>query len=74
MKRLLLVLGLMLAVAGSAFAQTPVPIIVDTNPIFQQANNWIAIFGPIIAIGVGISIAIAILTFIGNQIIKAFKQ
>ncbi len=76
MGRILLVMCLMMMVAGSALAQssTPVPIVVDTNPIFQQANNWIEIFGPIIAIGVGISIAIAILTFIGNQIIKAFKQ
>lgn len=69
----LTILALLLT-GASAFAQSSNTIVVDTAPIFQQANNWIAIFGPIIAIGVGISIAIAVLTFIGNQIVKAFKD
>lgn len=64
----------MLVLVVPAFAQsTPVPIVVDTNEIFTQTNNWIAIFAPIVAIGIGIAIALAILTFIGNQILKAFK-
>jgi len=71
-KILLAVLTVVL-IAGSAMAQTPVPIVVDTNAIFTQTNNWISVFTPIIAIGVGISIALAILTFIGNQILKAFR-
>jgi hypothetical protein len=54
------------------FAQTPVPITVDTNEIFTQTNNWIDVFLPIVAIGAGISIAIAILTFIVKQIVAAF--
>ena len=71
--RILLAVLTVVVMAGSAMAQTPVPIIVDTNAIFTQTNNWIDVFTPIIAIGVGISIALAILTFIGNQILKAFR-
>ncbi len=61
--------------AMTAFAQDPtqVPIVVDTNAIFTQTNNWIEVFAPIVAIGIGIAIALAILTFIGAQILKAFK-
>jgi hypothetical protein len=61
------------AMSAVSFAQTPVPIVVDTNTIFEQANNWITVFTPIVAIGIGISIALAILTFIGTQIVKAFR-
>lgn len=70
---LLVVVVLALGIGAVTFAQTPVPIVVDTNAIFTQTNNWIEVFAPIVAIGVGISIALAILTFIGNQILKAFS-
>ena len=66
------VASIMLAMNMPAFAQTPVPITVDTNEIFTQTNNWIDVFLPIVAIGAGISIAIAILTFIVRQIVSAF--
>lgn len=75
-KRAAIVMMVMFVLAfavAPAFAQTPVPIVVDTNQIFTQTNNWIVVFAPIVAIGVGISIALAILTFIGNQILKAFR-
>lgn len=64
---------LMLAVsfAGSSFAQ--VAIVIDTDSIFTEANSWIVVFTPIVAIGLGIAIALAILNFIGKEIIKAFK-
>jgi hypothetical protein len=61
------------ALSVPAFAQTPVPIVVDTNAIFTSVNSWIVTFVPIVAIGLGIAIALAILTFIGNQILKAFR-
>jgi len=57
----------------ASFAQTPVPIVVDTNQIFTQTNTWIEVFIPIMSIGIGIAVALAILTFLGNQIIKAFR-
>ncbi len=67
------VLAILLLIAAiPAFAQTPVPIVIDTNEIFTQTNNWIDVFLPIVAIGAGISIALAILTFIVRQIVQAF--
>lgn len=70
--RIGLMVGLFM-VGGAVFAQTPVPIEVDTNALFSSANDWIAIFTPIVAIGVGIAIALAILSFIGKQIVDAFR-
>lgn len=55
------------------YAQTPVPLVVPTNEIFSQTNNWMQVFAPVVAIGVGIAIALAILTFIGDEILKAFR-
>ncbi|MBK8028200.1 MAG: hypothetical protein IPK17_01555 [Chloroflexi bacterium] len=54
-------------------AQTPVPITIDTNALFTQVNNWTTSLDDVIFVGVAISIALAILTFIGAQIIKAFR-
>ena len=70
--RYFMLAAVVLALAVPTFAQTPVPIVVDTNQIFTQTNTWIAVFAPILAIGIGISIALALLTFIGQQIVKAF--
>jgi hypothetical protein len=69
---LMLVMALA-AMTAVSFAQTPVPIEIDTNAIFTSANTWISSFTPIFAIGIGIGIALAILTFVGAQIIKAFR-
>lgn len=71
--RLLVLFVLAFSMSAVAFAQTPVPIEIDTNELFTSANTWIATFLPIMAIGIGISIALAILTFIGVQIVKAFR-
>jgi hypothetical protein len=67
---LIAVLVMMTAVS---FAQTPVPIEIDTNALFTSANTWISSFIPIFALSIGIAIALAILGFLGNQIVKAFK-
>lgn len=67
------VIAMLAMSAVVAFAQTPVPIEIDTNAIFTSANTWITSFTPIFAIGIGIGIALAILTFVGAQIIKAFR-
>lgn|GEM_PF-5873270 len=56
----------------SAFAQ--VQLEVDPDPIFLEANGWIVVFTPIVAIGIGISIALAVLTFVGNKIVDAFRR
>lgn len=63
----------MLIAAAPAFAQTPVPITIDTNALMSQVNTWTSTLDDVVFLGVAIAIAIAILTFIGNQILKAFR-
>lgn len=70
--RIAAIFAAMLATTAVAFAQTPVPLVVPTNDIFESVNTWLEVFAPIVAIGVGIAIALAILTFIGKQILQAF--
>ncbi len=69
------VAGAITVVSGiqSVAAQTPVPITIDTNGLFTQVNTWTSSLDDVIFVGVAISIALAILTFIGSQIIKAFR-
>jgi len=54
-------------------AQTPVPITIDTNSLLTQVNTWTASLDDVVFLGVAIAIAIALLTFIGSQILKAFR-
>lgn len=70
--RIAMLIAAMLAMTAVSFAQTPVPLVVPTNDIFESVNTWLEVFAPIVAIGVGIAIALAILTFIGKQILQAF--
>lgn len=72
------------SVAAFAQTNTPVPptaipptatnviLTVPTNQFFTSANSWITQFAPVLAIGVGIAVALAILRFIGKQIVDAF--
>jgi hypothetical protein len=46
---------------------------VNTAVLFSQINTWVTSLDDIIFLGIAIAIAIALLTFIGNQILKAFK-
>jgi hypothetical protein len=64
----------MFAQVMPTLAQTPVPITIPTDIIFTEANNWIETFAPIAAIGIGISIALAVLGYLGKMIIGAFKS
>lgn len=68
-----LMVGVFLLSASPTFAQTPVPITIPTDVIFTEANNWIEVFAPIAAIGIGISIALAVLGYLGRMIQGAFK-
>lgn len=62
----------MMIVAGiPTYAQ--VELTIPTDDIFTSINSWIATFAPIVAIGIGIAAAIAILNFVGMQIVKAFR-
>lgn len=83
--KVLVIALLVMVVALPAFAQTntPVPptavptsiITIDlpTNTIFSEANNWLETFAPIAAIGIGISIALAVLGYLGKMIVSAFR-
>lgn len=77
MNRRFLFLILVLAFgAVGVFAQTPAPaptINIPVDDIFTQMNSWIVTIGPIFAIGIGISLAFAVLGFIGRVLIKAFQ-
>lgn len=63
---------LMLSLPQMAFAQSEA-IEIDFAVLWTQINFWIVQFLPIMAIGIGIAVAIAILGFVGNEIIKAFR-
>jgi len=65
----------LLAHAAPSFAQTatPVPLNIPTDVIFTQTNSWMATFAPIAAIGIGISIALAVLGYLGKMIKSAFN-
>ena len=69
---LALLAGALLFGVPGVMAQTPVPLTIPTNDIFTAANNWIATFAPIASIGIGISIALAVLGYLGTMIVKAF--
>ncbi len=65
-------LVLALTVPSLSFAQSAT-IELDFTVLFTQINAWIIQFLPIMAIGIGIAVAIAIINFVGNRIVEAFK-
>lgn len=69
---LLLVLALVVNVAP-AFAQTPVPLEIPVDTLITNVNTWVVQLAPVVFFGTAIGIAIALLTFIGNVILKAFR-
>lgn len=69
-----LLLAVMVVPSLSVSAQTPVPTLhIPVSAIFTATNTWTASFAEVMAIGTGIAIAIALLTFIGAAIIKGFR-
>lgn len=64
--------GLAFGQTALTSAQTAVPLDIPTDVIFTEANNWIVVFAPIAAIGIGISIALAVLGYLGKMIKGAF--
>jgi hypothetical protein len=67
-----LLLSLLLSIAiAPSFAQS---IDFDASVLITQVNTWIVIFLPILSIGMGISIAIALVEKVGNSILKAFRS
>jgi len=72
------VIGMLMSAAAS-FAQTAtpvptaIPITINTNALLTQINTWTSSLDDIIFIGIAIGIAIALLGFIGKQILRAFQ-
>lgn len=65
-----LMLALAMSVPNMAFASGTLDI--DLTPLFDQINYWVTQLFPILSIGVGIAIAIALIGFVGNSIKRAF--
>jgi hypothetical protein len=73
---MLVVIGALMMVSATAFAQTPVPppsIDIDITPLFDSMNSYIPLFLVIFAIPGGIVIAIAIVRMIITLIQRAFS-
>ena len=67
-----MIFSLLLLGAIPSFAQ--VTLTIPTDDIFTAINSWIVTFAPIVAIGIGISAAIAILGYVGAMIVSAFRS
>lgn len=74
MFKLIIVLVVILSLASSAFAQSAPTINIPVDDIFTQMNQWIQVIAPIFSVGIGISLAFAVLGFIGNVLIDAFRR
>lgn len=74
-KRLVLfaVLVAVFVISALPAAAQSTTITVDTDVLFSSVNQWIATFLPVLAIPIGIAIALALLWMIGSQIVNAFK-
>jgi hypothetical protein len=57
------------------YAQTPtmVPLQIPINPVMSSTNDWMATFAPIAAIGIGMTLALAVFAFLGKTIKSAFS-
>lgn len=66
-----LIVAMMLMPQALTFASVQIQI--DTDVLFTSVNDWIATFIGPLSIGIGIAIALALITFIGAQIIGAFR-
>jgi hypothetical protein len=65
---------------ASAQTATPIPptptivsVTINSNGLMTQVNTWIGTLDDIVFFGFGISIAIALLLFIGYKILEAFN-
>lgn len=51
-----------------------VAITIDTDVLFGSVNTWISTFLPIFAIGLGIAIAIGIISIVGDSILQGLRK
>ncbi len=67
--------GVMLVMPQAAtFAQeaTAVPLDIPIDQVFASTNDWMTTFAPVAAIGIGITIALAVFGYLGKAIASAF--
>ena len=67
----MLMLTLMLVMNGFSFAASSISF--DPSTLIDQINVWVPVFLPILGIGLGITIAIALIEKVGGSILKAFR-
>jgi hypothetical protein len=54
------------------YASTAISI--DTDTLFSSVNDWINVFLPIAAIGLGIAIALAVISYVGDAVLHGFSR
>lgn len=72
--RLSLTVLLALLLSLSAMPSYAQSISFDATVLISQVNIWIVIFLPILSIGMGINIAIALVEKVGDSILGAFRR
>jgi len=67
-----LLLTFMLVMNGFSFATSSISF--DASAMIDQINIWVPVFLPILGIGLGITIAIALIEKVGSGILDAFRN
>jgi hypothetical protein len=57
--------------SAASFAQSTIDF--DSGALITQINTWIPVFLPILAIGLGIAVAIALIERVGSSILKGIR-
>jgi len=69
---IVLMLTFMLVMNGFSFAVSSISF--DPSAMIDQINVWVPVFLPILGIGLGITIAIALIEKVGGGILDAFRK
>jgi hypothetical protein len=77
---LIIVLALSQVAVGFAQTATPIPptatmvkLQVPINPLMSSTNDWMSTFAPIAAIGIGMTISLAVFAYLAKTIKSAFS-
>lgn len=73
-KRIIITFMLCLMLSLSVMPSFAQSISFDATVLISQVNTWITVFLPILSIGMGISIAIALVEKVGSSILNAFRR
>jgi hypothetical protein len=70
---LVFVFALVVGVVPTFAQSTPVALNIPIDSILSSTNTWMAALAPVVTPGIAIAIAIVVLSFLGNALIKAFR-